>query len=209
MALFGGKKKGGDDGRASPERPGGSGTAAPSNSEAARSPQRETTESARSESLISATRQKLGGASQSTGKPVKSRGADALASKGDAVATIGKSIIIKGELTGDEDIVIDGTIEGDVKLPSHQLTIGAHGKVTAEVNAKSIQVTGHVKGNVTASERVEVEASGTVEGDISAPRLLIQEGAVVNGAIRMTKGEGAKPEAKPQHGSKEPARKAG
>jgi cytoskeletal protein CcmA (bactofilin family) len=101
------------------------------------------------------------------------------------MASFGKSIIFKGDLTGDEDLEIEGRVEGQVKLPNHQLTIGAHGRVTAQVEAKLVVVTGHVSGNVTASERVEVQASGIVDGDISAPRLLIQEGAVVNGSIQM------------------------
>ena len=106
------------------------------------------------------------------------------------MANIGKSIIFKGDLTGDEDIEIEGQIEGKISLPKNQLTIGAHGRVKAELSAKAVVVVGHITGNVTATERVEVQASGVVEGDIRAPRLLIQEGAVVNGAVEMTKGEG-------------------
>jgi cytoskeletal protein CcmA (bactofilin family) len=116
------------------------------------------------------------------------------------VANIGKSIVFKGDLTGDEDLIIDGNIEGRIQLPSHQLTIGAHGKVTAEIQAKSVVIVGQIAGNVNATERVEVQASGVVDGDIRSPRLLIQEGAVVNGAIEMSKSHtsvtGQKPEAK-------------
>ena len=120
----------------------------------------------------------------------QTRGEGSPRSGGEAVANIGKSIIFKGDLTGDEDIEIEGQIEGKISLPKNQLTIGAHGRVKAELNAKAIVVVGHITGNVTATERVEVQASGVVEGDIRAPRLLIQEGAVVNGAVEMTKGEG-------------------
>ena len=105
--------------------------------------------------------------------------------EGDAMASFGKSIIFKGDLTGDEDLEIEGRVEGQIQLPNHQLTIGAHGRVTAQIEAKLVVVIGHVAGNVTASERVEVQASGIVDGDIQAPRLLIQEGAVVNGSIQM------------------------
>ena len=101
------------------------------------------------------------------------------------MAIIGKSIIFKGDLTGDEDLEIDGRVEGQVKLPNHELTIGANGRVTAHVQAKHVIVVGHIAGNVSASERVEVQATGIVDGDIAAPRLLIQEGAVVNGSIQM------------------------
>lgn len=105
--------------------------------------------------------------------------------KGDAMASFGKSITFKGDLSGDEDLEIEGRVEGQIQLPNHQLTIGAHGRVTAQIEAKLVVVIGHVAGNVTASERVEVQASGIVDGDIQAPRLLIQEGAVVNGSIQM------------------------
>ena len=122
------------------------------------------------------------------------------------MATFGKSIIFKGDLSGDEDLEIEGRVDGEIHLPNHQLTIGAHGRVTAQVEAKNVVVIGHISGNVTASERVEVQASGVVDGDIQAPRLLIAEGAVVNGSIQM--GGQAAQEA---GGSREdpPARKAG
>jgi len=107
------------------------------------------------------------------------------------VASIGKSIVFKGELSGEEDLEIDGRVEGRVQLPNHQLTVGAHGKVTAELEAKAVIVVGHVTGNVSATERVEIQAAGVVEGDVKAPRLLVQEGAVVNGSIQMSKPEGA------------------
>jgi cytoskeletal protein CcmA (bactofilin family) len=126
------------------------------------------------------------------------------------VASFGKSIVFKGDLTGDEDLEIEGRVEGQVKLPNHQLTIGAHGRVTAQVEAKHVIVIGHVAGNVVATERVEVQATGVVDGDIQAPRLFIQEGAVVNGSIQMgavaaVKG-GAKKEPAP---AAEPSRKTG
>jgi len=106
--------------------------------------------------------------------------------RGGTVATIGKSIVFKGELSGDEDLQIDGHVEGNVSLPGNELTIGATGQVDASVNAKAVQVVGKVAGNVSATERVEVHASGVVQGDIKSPKLLIQEGAVVNGSIQMT-----------------------
>lgn len=121
------------------------------------------------------------------------------------MAHIGKSIIFKGDLTGDEDLEIEGSIEGRIDLPKNQLTIGSHGRVKAEVQAKAVVVVGRVNGNVTASERLEIQTSGVVEGDIRAPRLLIQEGAVVNGAVEMTReaqgASGTTPGAKPSSGS--------
>lgn len=105
---------------------------------------------------------------------------------GGKMANIGKSITIKGDLTGDEDLVIEGNVEGKVLLPNNQLTIGANGKVRADVQGKSVVVVGHVAGNVTATDRVEIQASGTVDGDVRAPKLIIQEGAVLNGGVEMT-----------------------
>ncbi|MFP6639581.1 MAG: polymer-forming cytoskeletal protein [Myxococcota bacterium] len=108
------------------------------------------------------------------------------------MGSIGKSIVIKGELSGNEDVEIDGTVEGDLRLPEHVLTIGPNGQVSGTVHAKTVHVVGRIKGDVEASERFEIEASGIVEGDIRAPRLIVQEGAVVNGSIEMTGGPSAK-----------------
>ncbi len=105
---------------------------------------------------------------------------------GENVANIGKSITIKGDLTGNEDLVIDGNIEGRIDLPNNQLTIGPEGKIKADIHAKSAVVVGHVSGNVSATERIEVQESGIVDGDVQAPRLVIQEGAVLNGAVEMS-----------------------
>ena len=104
---------------------------------------------------------------------------------GEDVANIGKSITIKGDLTGNEDLVIDGNIDGRIDLPNNQLTIGPEGKIKADIHAKSAVVVGHVSGNVSATERIEVQASGIVDGDVRAPRLVVQEGAVLNGAVEM------------------------
>ena len=107
------------------------------------------------------------------------------ASAGGKMANIGKSITLKGDLSGNEDLVIEGHIEGRVDLPNNQLTIGANGSCAAEVHAKTVVVVGKVTGNVIASERIEIQATGLVNGDVSAPRLIVQEGAVVNGSIEM------------------------
>ena len=101
------------------------------------------------------------------------------------MANIGKSITIKGDLSGNEDLQIDGSVEGRIDLPNNQLTIGAEGRVKAEVHAKSVVVIGHVTGHVSAAERSQVEATGIVDGDVKSPRLVIQEGAMLNGAVEM------------------------
>jgi len=101
------------------------------------------------------------------------------------MANIGKSISIKGDLTGEEDLVVEGKVEGKIDLPQNELTIGANGNAQAELHAKTILVVGRVTGNISASERVEIQSSGVVEGDVRAPRLVVQEGARVNGSIHM------------------------
>jgi cytoskeletal protein CcmA (bactofilin family) len=106
------------------------------------------------------------------------------------VANIGKSISIKGDLSGDEDMVIEGKVDGKVDLPNNQLTVGANGVVKAEVSAKSVVIVGRVAGNVQGTERVEIQATGVVEGDVTAPKLVVSEGAVLNGSIHMSRAEG-------------------
>ena len=105
---------------------------------------------------------------------------------GKSMATIGQSIVFKGELTGDEDLEIDGQVEGTVNLKNHQLTIGPNGNLKAEVMAKTVVVIGKVTGDLIADERIEVQATGVVNGDVRAPRLNVQEGAVLNGSIDMS-----------------------
>ena len=98
---------------------------------------------------------------------------------------IGPSVHIKGTLSGREDLTVDGRVEGKITLRDHVLTIGANGHIEAELQAKAIVVHGKVIGNVIAEHRVEVAASGTVQGDIRAPRVSIADGAMFRGAIDM------------------------
>ena len=115
------------------------------------------------------------------------------------MANVGKSITIKGDISGDEDVLVEGKVEGKVDLPENQLTIGASGICEATVNAKTVIITGRVAGDVTGIERVEIQASGVVDGDVRAPRLVVEEGAILNGTIAMTaKKDGVPVVAKPQ-----------
>jgi cytoskeletal protein CcmA (bactofilin family) len=114
------------------------------------------------------------------------------------MANIGKSISLKGDLSGNEDLTIEGHVEGRVDLPNNLLTIGANGSVNAEVHAKTVVVVGKVTGNVSAAERIEIQATGLVNGDVSAPRLVVAEGAVVNGSIEMGVKKGAGQPSGPQ-----------
>jgi len=110
---------------------------------------------------------------------------------------IGKSVVIKGELNGSEDLTIEGQVEGKIELRQNVLTIGPNGRIKAQVFAKSVVVLGEVTGNVTASEKVDIRDNGSVDGDIAAPRVAIAEGAHFRGSIDMQKsaGKGAEPKA--------------
>lgn len=112
---------------------------------------------------------------------------------------IGKSVVIKGELNGSEDLTIEGQVEGKIELKDHVLTIGPNGKIKAQVFAKAVIVLGEVNGNVTASEKVDIRDGGSVDGDIIAPRVAIAEGAHFRGSVDMQrKGQpAAKESAKP------------
>jgi cytoskeletal protein CcmA (bactofilin family) len=118
------------------------------------------------------------------------------------VVNIGKSVVIKGELNGSEDLTIEGHVEGKIELRDHVLTIGPNGKIKAELFAKSVVVLGEVIGNVSASEKVDIRENGSVEGDITSPRVAIAEGAHFRGSVDMAnKGKAAGPrptESKPQ-----------
>jgi cytoskeletal protein CcmA (bactofilin family) len=115
------------------------------------------------------------------------------------VVNIGKSVVIKGELNGSEDLTIEGHVEGKIELRDHVLTIGPNGKIKAELFAKSVVVLGEVIGNVSASEKVDIRENGSVEGDITSPRVAIAEGAHFRGSVDMAqKGKAAASPAKPQ-----------
>ncbi len=98
---------------------------------------------------------------------------------------IGKSVVIKGELNGSEDLTIEGQVEGKIELRQNVLTIGPNGKIKAQVFAKSVIILGEVTGNVTATEKVDIRDNGSVDGDITAPRVAIAEGAHFRGSIDM------------------------
>jgi cytoskeletal protein CcmA (bactofilin family) len=105
---------------------------------------------------------------------------------------IGKSVVIKGELSGSEDLTIEGQVDGKIELRQNVLTIGPNGKIKAQVFAKSVVILGEVTGNVTASEKVDIRDNGSVDGDIAAPRVAIAEGAHFRGSIDMQRaGAGA------------------
>ena len=114
------------------------------------------------------------------------------------MVNIGKSVIIKGELSGSEDLTIEGQVEGKIELRQNVLTIGPNAKIKAQVFAKAVVIQGEVHGNVTATEKVDIRDAGSVDGDLSAPRVAIADGAHFRGSIDMQRqGGGAKPGDKP------------
>jgi cytoskeletal protein CcmA (bactofilin family) len=112
-------------------------------------------------------------------------------------AHIGKSVIIKGELSGSEDLYVDGQVEGSIELAGNRLIVGPHGQVRARVNAKGVIVQGKLEGNIQASERVELTKSAIVVGDISTQRVAIEEGAYFKGKVDIQREVGKTDVARP------------
>ncbi len=100
-------------------------------------------------------------------------------------ATIGASIEVNGEITGKEDLIINGHVVGTISLRENSVSIGKNGRVSADVLAKNIVVEGEVKGELRGSEQVTVEPSGRVTGDIRAPRVILNDGCQFKGSVDM------------------------
>ncbi len=107
-------------------------------------------------------------------------------------ATIGKGLFVKGEITGSESLFIDGKVEGSINLPGNRVTVGRNGQVAASINAREFVVLGKVRGNVTATDRVDIRGEGSLSGDVTAARISIEDGAFFKGGIDIRK-----PDAKP------------
>lgn len=102
-------------------------------------------------------------------------------------ATIGKSLVIKGEVTGSESLYIDGRVEGSINLPGNRVTVGRNGVVNANIAAREIVVLGKVRGNLSASDRVDIRTEGSLTGDVVAQRISIEDGAFFKGGIDIRK----------------------
>ena len=122
-------------------------------------------------------------------------------------ATIGKSLVIKGEVTGSESLYIDGRVEGSINLSGNRVTIGRNGVVAANINAREIVVLGKVRGNLTASDRVDIRSDGSLTGDVVAARISIEDGAFFKGGIDIRKAgpAGAKTDSKAEEVTKSPS----
>jgi len=120
-------------------------------------------------------------------------------------ATIGKSLVVKGEVTGSESLYIDGKVEGAINLPGNRVTVGRNGQVAANIVAREVVVLGKVRGNCQASDRVDIRSEGSLTGDVIAARISIEDGAFFKGGIDIRKpggtdlkGGSAQPAATPE-----------
>jgi cytoskeletal protein CcmA (bactofilin family) len=104
-----------------------------------------------------------------------------------AAARLGSSLHVKGEITGNEDLLIDGSVEGLIQLDERKLTVGATAKVTADIIAREVVVYGSVKGNLRAKDRIEIKKDGSVNGDLTTARIMIEDGAYFKGSIEIDK----------------------
>jgi cytoskeletal protein CcmA (bactofilin family) len=112
---------------------------------------------------------------------------DAFSNSGSGTARLGSTLHVKGEITGNEDLLIDGSVEGLVQLEDRKLTVGASAKVTADVIAREVVVYGNVKGNLRARDRIEIKKDGSVVGDLTTARISIEDGAYFKGSIEIDK----------------------
>ena len=113
-------------------------------------------------------------------------------------ATIGKAVMVKGQIFSREDLVIDGEVEGTVELHDHKLTVGPNGKVAAGVKAREIVVLGSIHGNVEAADKIDIRKDAKLVGDIKTARIVIEDGAYFKGSIDITKGEAKQQQGQPK-----------
>lgn len=103
--------------------------------------------------------------------------------------TIGRSVLIKGNVSGSEPLYIDGCVEGTIYFAEHRVTIGRHGNVSANINAKEVVIMGTVKGNIECSDRLDIRADGSLTGDVVTRRISVEEGAVLRGSVQVQAAE--------------------
>ena len=112
-------------------------------------------------------------------------------------ATLGRSIVLKGDIHADEDLYLDGRLEGTVDLGQHRLTIGPHAQVRATIRARDVDIMGRVHGNVDASGRISIRANAQLTGDLKMAGIVIEDGAYFKGSIDITHPDAKPPEPEP------------
>lgn len=115
-------------------------------------------------------------------------------------ATIGRSLVIKGEVSGAESLFVDGRIEGTINIPDNRVTVGRNGAVTADINAREVVIMGRVQGNIICSDRLDIRSEGSVTGDVVVQRISVEDGAILKGSVQV---QAADQKGKPQHQSKQ------
>ena len=127
-------------------------------------------------------------------------------------ATIGRSVVIKGELSGTESLYIDGRIEGTVNFAEHRVTIGRNGSVAANISAREVVILGKVKGNIQCTDRVDIRSEGSLTGDVITQRISVEDGAILKGSVQVRaaehKNEKPQPQAHGKPASTEPTKHA-
>jgi len=100
-------------------------------------------------------------------------------------ATIGRSLVIKGEITGAESLYVDGKIEGSITVADHRVTVGRNGTVTANITAREVVIMGKVKGNIQCADRLDIRGEGSLTGDVTTQRISVEDGAILKGSVQV------------------------
>ena len=114
-------------------------------------------------------------------------------------ATIGRSLVIKGEVSGSESLYIDGRIEGSVNLTDNRITIGRNGSVAANIVAREVVIMGKVHGNIQCSDRLDIRSEGSLTGDVVTPRISVEDGAMIKGSVQVRTADGKNDKHQHQH----------
>jgi cytoskeletal protein CcmA (bactofilin family) len=112
-------------------------------------------------------------------------------------ATIGRSLVIKGEVSGAESLYVDGRIEGSISVAEHRVTIGRNGNVTANITAREVVIMGKVKGNIQCTDRLDIRGEGSLTGDVITQRISVEDGAVLKGSVQVRAAEKSQHQAQP------------
>jgi cytoskeletal protein CcmA (bactofilin family) len=123
-------------------------------------------------------------------------------------ATIGRSLVIKGEITGSEALFIDGRVEGSINFPDNRVTVGRNGFVGANINAKEVVIMGKVQGNVECADRLDIRSEGVLSGDVITHRISVEEGAMIKGGVEVRNPEKKDQKSQSQNQNKQETPKA-